>query len=210
MSNLKGYKASPAKSTRKQRAKEAAKSLDQRSAGRRSSVGQVDVCPKLKDKLEEEVEVSEESTRMFAKQPSGPPDVYQDDCDTVANPLRLKQTTMNKVPPANGEVVQRAKPDPNKIAQILNSPPLRDRYSHLLPSHMILPIGFLQVKLLEKVGCLERTISFLQTNRGRKANFFADLKKHIYECLKVTITEEDLQRIIYLAPSFYDLIWEKN
>jgi len=114
------------------------------------------------------------------------------------------------VTPANGEVVQRAKPDPNKIAAILNSPPLRDRYSHLLPSHMILPIGYRQTKLLEKVTCMERTISFLQTNRGRKVNFFSDLKKNIQECMKVTITEEDLQKILYLAPGFYNLVWEKN
>ena len=66
------------------------------------------------------------------------------------------------------------------------------------------------MKLLEKVSCMERTISFLQMSRGRKVNFFTDLKKNIQECLRITITEEDLQKILFLAPGFYDLVWEKN
>lgn len=165
---------------------------------------------KLKEDLVHDVEESNESTHVYAKKPGNPSTVSMDDCDTVTDPIRKKQTKLINAQPANGEAVQRAKPDPNKIAEILAGPSLRERYSHLLPPHMILPIGYRFTKLLEKVGCMEATLSFLQLNRGRKANFFADLRKNIHENLRIDIEEDTLRQILFLAPGFYSLCWEKN
>jgi hypothetical protein len=36
------------------------------------------------------------------------------------------------------------------------------------------------------------------------------LKKQVEDCMKVSITLDDLQRIMFLAPGFYNLNWEKH
>jgi hypothetical protein len=107
------------------------------------------------------------------------------------------------------EKVQRAKPDPKTIERILNSQPLKDKYKDILPPEMLLPIGSRQTKLLDKVYCMERSINFLVL-REHKVTFFCDLKKQVEDCMKVTITMDDLQKIVFLAPSFYNISWEKH
>jgi hypothetical protein len=59
------------------------------------------------------------------------------------------------------------------------------------------------------VYCMERSINFLVL-REQKVAFFCDLKKQVEDCMKVSITLDDLQRIMFLAPGFYNLNWEKH
>lgn len=57
---------------------------------------------------------------------------------------------------------------------------------------------------------MDRSINFTSEHRNKKTIFFEDLRKNIFECLQTNIQVEDLQRVVFVAPGFYLLSWEKS
>jgi hypothetical protein len=96
------------------------------------------------------------------------------------------------------------------VEEILNKKPLRERFSALLPKELKLPISSEHMHLLKVQAHIDQTIMFLQEYRCMKSVFFADLRRHLIESIRLFIEFEHLQQICFLDEAVYKLSWVRN
>lgn len=57
---------------------------------------------------------------------------------------------------------------------------------------------------------MDNTIEFLTMNRKAKFIFFFDLKKSLYENNRMEVTQKNLQQLLFIDDSLFNIKWENN
>lgn len=56
---------------------------------------------------------------------------------------------------------------------------------------------------------IDNTLEYLTSNRAKKV-FFEELRKNVFNSGKLTVTKEDLQRLLFLSKDLFEVTWEMN
>lgn len=94
-----------------------------------------------------------------------------------------------------------------KISEdVLNSVSAREKYQDLIDPSRKLPLPYKYKRLLKLQECIDSIIN--NASQKKILTTFDTIKSAVENTFSISVELENIQRILYLCPAFYDLSWE--